>query len=188
MSCSAAGRAPRATHFYLFCLVSFALYALKYTGATGPAGPDGLLDEYRGGVAAARAVSAFCLEFPGRAAQRLRRTLAVAACVCAGRRRCSACGSGRSANWQATGLLKHRLDQTGTAYEAVFYVLGAALFLAATAGYDPAAAPAAEVADARSAAGGGSLHPVLRGAVPVRPAPCRDLFTNLPGFSWYFFR
>ena len=24
--------APRATHFYLFCLVSFALYALKYTG------------------------------------------------------------------------------------------------------------------------------------------------------------
>jgi two-component system, NtrC family, sensor kinase len=25
--------APRATHFYLFCLVSFVLYALKYTGA-----------------------------------------------------------------------------------------------------------------------------------------------------------
>ncbi len=25
--------APRATHFYLFCLVSFALYALKYTGS-----------------------------------------------------------------------------------------------------------------------------------------------------------
>jgi hypothetical protein len=24
--------APRATHFYLFCLVSFAWYALKYTG------------------------------------------------------------------------------------------------------------------------------------------------------------
>ena len=32
-------------------------------------------------------------------------------------------------NWQATGLLKHRMDQTGTAYEAVFYVLAAALFL-----------------------------------------------------------
>ena len=26
-------------------------------------------------------------------------------------------------------MLKHRLDQTGTAYEAVFYVLAAALFL-----------------------------------------------------------
>jgi two-component system, NtrC family, sensor kinase len=28
--------APRATHFYLFCLVSFALYALKYTGKLDP--------------------------------------------------------------------------------------------------------------------------------------------------------
>ncbi len=28
--------APRATHFYLFCLVSFALYSLKYTGAFDP--------------------------------------------------------------------------------------------------------------------------------------------------------
>src|SRR5208337_5589986 len=28
--------APRATHFYLFCLVSFALYSLKYTGKLDP--------------------------------------------------------------------------------------------------------------------------------------------------------
>ena len=32
--------APRATHFYLFCLVSFALYALKYTGKLDCAGLD----------------------------------------------------------------------------------------------------------------------------------------------------
>jgi PAS domain S-box-containing protein len=32
-------------------------------------------------------------------------------------------------HWQATGLLKHRLDQTGTAYDAAFYVLVALLFL-----------------------------------------------------------
>jgi PAS domain S-box-containing protein len=31
--------------------------------------------------------------------------------------------------WQATGLLKHRLDQVSTAYDAVFYVLAATLFL-----------------------------------------------------------
>src|ERR1035437_2800954 len=31
--------------------------------------------------------------------------------------------------WQATALLKHRLDQTSTAYDAVFYVLAASLFL-----------------------------------------------------------
>ncbi len=32
--------APRATHFYLFCLVSFALYALKYTGTFDTLGLD----------------------------------------------------------------------------------------------------------------------------------------------------
>ena len=31
--------------------------------------------------------------------------------------------------WEATGLLKHRLDQAGTAYVAAFYVLAAVLFL-----------------------------------------------------------
>ncbi len=31
--------------------------------------------------------------------------------------------------WQATGLLEHRLDQVGTAYDALFYVLAATLFL-----------------------------------------------------------
>ena len=31
--------------------------------------------------------------------------------------------------WEATGLLKHRLDQAGTAYDAAFYVLAALLFL-----------------------------------------------------------
>src|SRR5208282_1070591 len=36
--------APRATHFYLFCLVSFALYALKYTGALDQNGHWSLLD------------------------------------------------------------------------------------------------------------------------------------------------
>ena len=31
--------------------------------------------------------------------------------------------------WQATELLKHRLDQAGTGYDAAFYVLAAVLFL-----------------------------------------------------------
>ena len=37
--------APRATHFYLFCLVSFALYALKYTGALDATGHWDKLDQ-----------------------------------------------------------------------------------------------------------------------------------------------
>ena len=40
--------APRATHFYLFCLVSFALYALKYTGSFGRSGLDRFLVQCAG--------------------------------------------------------------------------------------------------------------------------------------------
>ena len=32
-------------------------------------------------------------------------------------------------HWQATGILKHRLDQVNYAYIAIFYVLAAVLFL-----------------------------------------------------------
>ena len=31
--------------------------------------------------------------------------------------------------WEATGLLKHRLEQAGTGYDAAFYVLASILFL-----------------------------------------------------------
>ena len=39
--------APRATHFYLFCLVSFALNALKYTGALNASGKWDFTDQDR---------------------------------------------------------------------------------------------------------------------------------------------
>ena len=54
--------APRSTHFYLFCLVSFALYALKYTGKLDAAGLDRLLDQRGGRGAAAGALPALCAE------------------------------------------------------------------------------------------------------------------------------
>ena len=56
--------APRATHFYLFCLVSFAWYALKYTGKLDRAGLDRLLVQCGGRIAAAGALSALCAELP----------------------------------------------------------------------------------------------------------------------------
>ncbi len=40
-----------------------------------------------------------------------------------------ACGSGPSTPARPPGLLKHRLDQIATAYDAAFYVLAALLFL-----------------------------------------------------------
>jgi two-component system NtrC family sensor kinase len=120
--------APRATHFYLFCLVSFVLYALKYTGKLDA------LDQivFWGNVTAQALQPAlflhFALSFPE---ERLR----------TGRRRwllplIYAPGAGLLGLWlwaihfwQATGLLLHRLNQTGTAYEAAFYILAALFFL-----------------------------------------------------------
>ena len=70
----------------------------------------------------------FALSFPEERLKNIRRRWLLAAGLRAGR------GAARPLDLaietrQATGLLLHRLDQTGTAYDAVFYVLAAALFL-----------------------------------------------------------
>jgi PAS domain S-box-containing protein len=120
--------APRATHFYLFCLVSFALYALKYTSRLD------FLDwtVFWTNIVADSLQPAlflhFALSFPEERLKRAHRGWVLPLIY--------APGAGLLGlwiwaifNWQATGLLKHRMDQTGTAYEAVFYVLAALLFL-----------------------------------------------------------
>jgi two-component system, NtrC family, sensor kinase len=120
--------APRATHFYLFCLVSFAWYALKYTGQL-----DGLDWTVFWANTLAESLQPalflhFALSFPEERFKRLRRRWLLPIIY--------APGAGLLGLWLwaietrvATGLLKHRLDQTATAYDAVFYVLSALLFL-----------------------------------------------------------
>jgi PAS domain S-box-containing protein len=120
--------APRATHFYLFCLVSFALYALKYTGAL-----DGLdKTVFWSNVLAESLQPAlflhFALSFPEERLASIRRRWLLPLVY--------APGAGMLGlwlwainHWQATGLLNHRLNQTATAYDATFYVLAALLFL-----------------------------------------------------------
>jgi len=120
--------APRATHFYIFCLVSFALNTFHYTGKFD------LLDWtiYWGNVIAEALQPAlflhFALVFPEESLrQRNRRWLlpviyAPAFAVIA--LRISAV-----AFWQATFALKLRLDQLATAYVAAYFVLAAILFL-----------------------------------------------------------
>ena len=119
--------APRATHFYLFCLVSFALYALKYTTRL-----DALdWTVFWTNVAAEALQPAlflhFALSFPEEHFKTMRRRWLPLV---------YAPGIGLLGLWLwaietrlATGLLKYRLDQIGTAYDAVFYVLAALLFL-----------------------------------------------------------
>ncbi len=120
--------APRATHFYLFCLVSFALYALKYTGAFD------VLDwtVFWTNVVAEALQPAlflhFALSFPEERLKKLRRRWLLPVVY--------APGAGLLALWiwsistrAATKLLLDRLDQIATGYLALFYILAALLFL-----------------------------------------------------------
>ena len=120
--------APRATHFYLFCLVSFALNALKYTGEWD------WLDKtvFWSNVIAESLQPAlflhFALSFPEERLKNVRRRLLLPLVYAPG---IALFGLWLMAinRWEATGLLKHRLDQAGTGYDATFYVLASVLFL-----------------------------------------------------------
>ena len=166
--------APRATHFYLFCLVSFALNALKYTGATlgnGFRRQDRLLDatSSRGALQPALFLH-FAISFPEERWKDAGRRWLLAVLYAPG---VALFGLWITAmtRWQATGILLHRLDQINYGYIAAFYVLAATLFSIsyATGQYAPAA-PAAEVAVSRRMAGGRPVHASVRDSVPARRA------------------
>ena len=117
--------APRSTHFYLFCLVSFALYALKYTSAFD------LLDwtVFWTNVVAIALQPAlflhFALSFPEERLKNLRRRWLLPVVYAPGAALLGLwlwCIATRA----ATKLLLDRLDQIATGYDALFY-LGAAL-------------------------------------------------------------
>jgi PAS domain S-box-containing protein len=120
--------APRATHFYLFCLVSFALYALKYTAAF-----DALdwIVFWTNVVAEALQPALFlhfAFSFPEERLKSQRRRWLEYAIY--------APGAGLLALWvwsiatrEATKILLDRLNQISTAYDALFYLGAALLFL-----------------------------------------------------------
>ncbi len=120
--------APRATHFYLFCLVSFAWYALKFTGKL-----DALdwttfwLNVLAESLQPALFLH-FALSFPEERLKNIRRRWLMPIVYAPG---AALFGLWVMAvtRWEATGLLSHRLDQAGTAYDAAFYVLAAIFFL-----------------------------------------------------------
>jgi len=126
--------APRATHFFIFCLVSFALYALKYTGALDATGHWDKLDQcvFWFNVLAESLQPAlflhFALSFPEERLIKISRNWLLPLIYIPG---AALFGLWLYAinYWQATALLKHRLEQVGTAYDAIFYVLAATLFL-----------------------------------------------------------
>ncbi len=117
--------APHSTHFYIFCLTSFVLYAFWYTTKFNEF--DWIV--YWSKVGAEALQPALFLHFAlafssGR--QRRHRWLALLTYLPGA----AIVGLQVMAIelWSATELLKHRLDQVATGYQALFYVLAAGVF------------------------------------------------------------
>jgi two-component system NtrC family sensor kinase len=119
--------APKSTHFYVFCLVSFILYAFKYTAVF-----DGLDLAVLGANFVAAALQPalflhFALGFTGESASPRRHRwlyglLYVPGAVLATLRYLSL------KYWSPTQLLQHRLDKIDYAYLASYYILAAVVF------------------------------------------------------------
>ena len=120
--------APRATHFYLFCLVSFAWHAIKVTGKLDLVDWSAFWINTLAESLQPALFLHFALSFPVERLKGLRRRWLVPFIYAPGI--ALFCIWLVAVNrWQATGVLRHRIDQVGTAYVAMFYVLAAILFL-----------------------------------------------------------
>jgi PAS domain S-box-containing protein len=129
--------APKSTHFYIFCLVSFVLYAFRSTGEPG------LFDQviYWGNLIANMVQPALFLHLAVSFSDSTGADEDVAAKVRNGfgRRLLPALLYVPGAylaglqvwaivRWSATGVLSHRLDQIGVGYMAFYYVVAAVVF------------------------------------------------------------
>ncbi len=126
--------APKSTHFFVFCLVSFVLYAFRYTGQFDTL--DWVI--YWSAIVAEALQPALFLHFafsfsdsgqdhrPDLQRSRGRRALAVLAYLPG----VYLVGLQITAllRWSATETLKHRLDKIALGYMALFYVWAAGIF------------------------------------------------------------
>jgi two-component system NtrC family sensor kinase len=124
--------APKSMHFYVFCLVSFVLYAFKYTGELDAF--DQII--YWGNVVATFVQPALFLHFaftfsdaPANPVHPTRRRLLTSVLYLPG---LYLLGLQVVAllRWSATETLKHRLDKIALGYAAAYYVWAAAIFFA----------------------------------------------------------
>jgi two-component system NtrC family sensor kinase len=124
--------APKSTHFYVFCLVSFVLYAFRSTGEPGAF--DRVI--YWGNLVATMLQPALFLHFavsfsnrdgeeamPSRVRRQVLTGLLYAPGAFLGGLQLWAISF-----WSATGVLSHRLDQIDYAYIALYYVVAAIVF------------------------------------------------------------
>jgi two-component system NtrC family sensor kinase len=125
--------APKSTHFYVFCLVSFILYAFHYTGIFDGLDKTILIGNVAAFVLQPALFLHFAISFTEGAVsfteedkQRRRRflypLLYIPGIVLGVLRFLS------YTRWSSTGKLQHRLDQFDYAYLAAFYLLAAIIF------------------------------------------------------------
>ena len=118
--------APRATHFYVFCLASFVLYSFNYTGKLNTFDWTIYWGRILAGALQPALFLHFALAFPEERTTSRRRWIysliylpgvaTIALQLVAMRQ------------WEATGLLETRLNQLAMGYLALYYVLAALLF------------------------------------------------------------
>ncbi len=117
--------APHATHFYIFCLLSFVMYAFWYTGKLNAFDQTVYWCWILAGAVQPALFLHFALSFNGRSQRR--RTLLLAATYTPAVLIVSL-QIYAQLRWQATELLAHRLDQTAMAYLDAYYILATILF------------------------------------------------------------
>lgn len=123
--------APKSTHFYVFCLISFVLYSFKYTTEFDTF--DQII--YWSNIVAEALQPALFLHFavsfsdvfaPDRS-KRLRRRF-LSAIIYAPAVLLIALQYSAIRYWSATEVLRHSLDQIAVAYLALYYVIAAVVF------------------------------------------------------------
>jgi PAS domain S-box-containing protein len=114
--------APHSTHFYIFCLASFVLYSFKYTGEFDAF--DRII--FWCNIVAEGLQPALFLHFAlAFANENRRRRPALMSLVYGPGAFLVGLYVFAVVHWAATEILRHRLDQLLTGYEAAFYVLAA---------------------------------------------------------------
>jgi PAS domain S-box-containing protein len=120
--------APHSTHFYVFCLASFVLYAFHSTGKLNAF--DWVI--YWGNLIALALQPAlflhFALAFPENRQRAVRRRRWLMSLVYLPAVLVIAVQAFAFLYWSATELLRHRLEQVAVGYLAAYYVLAAFVF------------------------------------------------------------
>ena len=124
--------APHSTHFYVFCLVSFVLYAFHSTGKLNAFDWAVYWSNVIAGALQPALFLHFALAFAEEShveRRRARQRRILLGLIYLPGAVVISIQAFAFLRWSATGLLLHRLDQIGVGYLAAYYVLAATVFL-----------------------------------------------------------